>query len=298
MQHGGGSLWTSLSLDPAAGLLLLPVGNPGPDFASESRPGANLFTNSLVALDAKTGALKWWYQLLSNDYRDWDTSVVSAFNTADGSKYAAVAGKDGILYVIDRNNGREVSATPLVSRYKNTRAPVPKGSGIRLCPIAAVQWNAPAFDPETQMLYMYGIDWCAQVIKGPTPTFKIGSPYLGWANDFGTRDPLDQAFGWISAIDAPTGYLDWRVKTASIPLGGVLATGGGLVFTGETDGTLLALDAKNGSELYKTKVGGAVGGGIITYEVGGKQLIAVTAGDDNPTYQTQGQNKIAVLGLP
>ena len=98
---------------------------------------------------------------------------------------------------------------------------------------------------------------------------------------------MDEAFGWVNATDPTTGDIAWRVKTSSIPLGGVVATSGGLVITGETDGTLLGLDAKTGSELYKTQVGGAIGGGIITYEAGGKQLIAIAAGDDRgPTGRT------------
>lgn len=296
--HGGGSLWTSFSLDTADGLLLLPVGNPGPDFDNQSRPGTDLFTDSLVALDPRTGQLKWWYQLLGPDDRDWDTAVVSAFDAADGSKLAAVAGKDGILHVVDRITGKPVSGVPLVSRYLNTRGPVPGGSGIRLCPIAAVQWNGPAYSPDTHLLYMNGIDWCARAIKGPTPIYEARHPYLGWANFYGTRDPVNEAFGWINAIDPTTGNIVWRQKVSSIPLGAVTATGGGLVITGETDGTLLALDAQSGAELYKTNVGGAIGGGIVTYEAGGKQFIAVAAGDNNHTYETHGENTIVVFGLP
>lgn len=298
IEHGGGSLWTSFSLDAEAGLLLLPVGNPGPDFDNDSRPGTNLFTNSLVALDARTGRLKWWYQLLGPDDRDWDTSVVAAFDAADGSKLAAVAGKDGILHVVDRLTGKPVSGVPLVSRYMNTTGPVPGGSGIRLCPIAAVLWNGPAYSPATDLLYMNGIDWCAQAIKGPPPVYKAGRPYLGWANFYGTRDPVDEAFGWISAIVPTTGSVAWRRKVPSIPLGAVTATGGGLVITGETDGTFLVLDAGTGAELYKTNLGGAIGGGIVTYEAGGRQLIAIAAGDNNATYGTKGTNTIVVLGLP
>jgi alcohol dehydrogenase (cytochrome c) len=298
IEHGGGSLWTTFSLDPAAGLLLLPIGNPGPDFDNDSRPGVNLFTNSLVALDARTGQLKWWYQLLGPDDRDWDTAVVSAFDGADGSKLVAVAGKDGIAHVVDRVTGRPASGAPLVSRYMNTTGPVSGGSGIRLCPIAAVQWNGPAYSPDTHLMYMNGIDWCAQAIKGPTPAYRAAHPYLGWANFYGTRDPVDEAFGWINAIDPTNGNIAWRRKVSSVPLGPVTATAGGVVITGETDGTLLVLDAHTGAELYKTNVGGGIGGGIITYQAGGKQLIAVAAGDNNATYQTKGENTIVVLGLP
>ena len=120
--HGGGGTWTSYSLDPSAGLLLVPVGNPGPDFANEARPGTNLFTNSLVALDAMTGKLQWWHQLLGPDDRDWDTSVVAAFDSADHGRLAAVAGKDGVLHVVDRGNGnfgsrrRSCRSTPIEQR--------------------------------------------------------------------------------------------------------------------------------------------------------------------------------------
>jgi PQQ-dependent dehydrogenase (methanol/ethanol family) len=298
IEHGGGSLWTTVSLDPTAGRLLLPVGNPGPDFDNDSRPGLNLFTDSLVALDARSGQLKWWYQLVGPDDRDWDTAVVSAFNDADGSKFAAVAGKDGIAHVLDRTTGKPISRVPLVNRYMNTTGPVPGGSGIRLCPIAAVQWNGPSYSPDTHLMYMNGIDWCAQAIKGPTPIYQAGHPYLGWANFYGTRDPLEEAFGWVNAIDPKNGNIIWRRRVSSIPLGAITATAGGVVITGETDGTLLVLDAYTGAELYKTNVGGAIGGGIITYQAGGKQLIAVAAGDNNSTYQTKGNNAIIVLGLP
>jgi alcohol dehydrogenase (cytochrome c) len=298
IEHGGGSTWTSYSLDEVAGLLMIPVGNPAPDFAKEMRPGANLFTNSIVALDAATGQLKWWHQLVAADDRDWDTSVVAAFDSIDGSKLAAAAGKDGILHVVDRTKGTLRFTAPLVSRYLNTTTTIPGGAGIRLCPVAAVQWNGPAYSPNANLVYMTGIDWCAQAIKGPSPTYAKGQPYLGWANAFGTRDPIDQAFGWINAIDPTAGILKWRRRTSSLPLGAVTATAGGLVLTGETSGEFIALADATGEELYKTNLGGAIGGGIITYEASGKQLIAVAAGHNANYYQAEGDNEIVVLGLP
>ena len=209
-----------------------------------------------------------------------------------------MAGKDGIAHVVDRITGKQVSGVPLVSRYMNTTGPVPDGSGIRLCPIAAVQWNGPAYSPDTHLMYMNGIDWCARAIKGPTPVYRARHPYLGWANFYGTRDEVDEAFGWINAIDPTNGGIAWWRKVSSIPLGAVTTTAGGLVITGETDGTLLVLDAATGAERFKTNVGGAIGGGIITYQAGGRQFIAVAAGDNNGTYQTRGENTIVVLGLP
>ena len=129
-------------------------------------------------------------------------------------------------------------------------------------------------------MYMNGIDWCARAIKGPTPVYRARHPYLGWANFYGTRDEVDEAFGWINAIDPTNGGIAWWRKVSSIPLGAVTTTAGGLVITGETDGTLLVLDAATGAEHFKTNVGGAIGGGIITYQAGGRQFIAVAAGDN------------------
>jgi outer membrane protein assembly factor BamB len=145
---------------------------------------------------------------------------------------------------------------------------------------------------------MTGIDWCAQVIKGPTPDYNKGAPYLGWANFYGTRDPVEQAFGWLNAIDPTTGNMAWRYRMISPPLGGVTATGGGLVMTGEINGDFVVLDASSGAVLYQRNLDGAIGGGVITYEAGGRQLIAIAAGDNNVTYHTRGANEIVVLGLP
>jgi alcohol dehydrogenase (cytochrome c) len=298
VEHGGGSTWTSYSLDPAAGLLMIPVGNPAPDFAKEMRPGANLFTDSIVALDAATGQLRWWRQLVAADDRDWDTSVVAAFDVADGGKLAAAAGKDGVLHVVDRADGRLRFTAPLVSRYLNAMTAVTGGAGIRLCPTAAVQWNGPAYSPNANLIYMNGIDWCAQVIKGPTPTYVKGQSYLGWANAFGTRDPLDQAFGLVNAIDPATGQLKWRYRTSALPLGAVTATAGGFVMTGETNGDFVVLADATGEELYKANLGGAIGGGIITYEASGKQFVAVSAGHNANYFGAQGDNEIVVLGMP
>jgi alcohol dehydrogenase (cytochrome c) len=277
----------------------VPVGNPGPDFANEARPGTNLFTNSVVALDAMTGTLRWWHQLLGPDDRDWDTSVVAAFDIADHSRLAAVAGKDGVLHVVDRTNGKLRFTTSLVSQYTNRTTPIPTDAPLRLCPIAAVQWNGPAYSPDTNMLYMNGIDWCAQAIKGPTPVYVKGESYLGWANRFGDRDPIEQAFGLVNAIDPVSGRLLWRFRVSSPPVAGLTATAGGLVITADINGDLIALDAATGALLYQTNLGGgAIDGGVVTYEAKGKQFIAVAAGDNSGTYKAKGDNTVVVLSLP
>jgi alcohol dehydrogenase (cytochrome c) len=250
-----------------------------------------------TARPAQTGKLKWWHQLLAPDDRDWDTAVVAAFNTTDGSKLAAAAGKDGVLHVVDRTSGKLRFKAPLVERYSGTSGVVPAGEGIRICPIAAVQWNGPSYSPETNLIYMNGIDWCAQGIKGPLPEYRTGQEYLGWANYYGDRDPKEQAFGIVNAIDAATGQTKWRLKTPASPLSAITSTAGGVVITGETSGDLDVINASTGSLLLRTNIGGAIGGGVITYEAGDKQFIAAAAGNNSPIYQTKGDNRVVILGL-
>ena len=164
-----------------------------------------------------------------------------------------------------------------------------------------MQWNGPAYSPETNLLYMNGIDWCAKAIKGPMPEYVRGKPYLGWATPtgFGDRDPIEQAFGLVNAIDPRNGALKWRYRIPAPPVAGLTTTAGGLVLTADTQGDVLAVDAKTGALRHRLRLGaGAIDGGLITYAVQGKQFIAVAAGDNNPTYKAKGDNAIVVLGLP
>jgi PQQ-dependent dehydrogenase (methanol/ethanol family) len=162
--HGGGAAWTTYALDRETETLFVPVGNPGPDYYKAARPGKNLFTNSVVALHARTGELKWWYQLVADDDKDWDTTVVSLFES-HGRKLVAAAGKDGVLHVLDRDDGKRVFTLP-VTTVVNHDKPV-TAEGIHVCPVAGVQWNGPAYSPHTGLLYVNAIDWCT--------TFKLGA---------------------------------------------------------------------------------------------------------------------------
>ena len=164
LKHGGGSLWTPLSLDAKAGIVYLPVGNPAPDFYGELRPGANLYTNSLVALDAKTGKLLWYRQFIPHDVHDADLSQVSPLftTTIDGKKHEviSVSGKDGLLRLLDRNSHDQFYEVPITTR-ENVDA-LPTVEGVHRCPglLGGMEWNGPAYDPGSNTLFVPAVDWC------------------------------------------------------------------------------------------------------------------------------------------
>jgi alcohol dehydrogenase (cytochrome c) len=148
---------------------------------------------------------------------------------------------------------------------------------------------------------MNGIDWCAKAIKGPTPEYVRGKTYLGWAtpSGYGDRDPIEQAFGLLNAIDPASGALKWRYRIPSPPVAGLTATAGGLVLTADTQGDVFAVNARTGALLKRLPLGaGAIDGGLVTYAVNAKQYIAIAAGDNNATYKAKGNNAIVILALP
>ena len=292
-QHGGGAAWVTYQLDRETGTLFVPVGNPGPDFNKQMRPGANLFTISAVALDARTGKLKWWYQLRANDDHDWDATVLTLFD-AGGKKLVATAGKEGILHVVDRNDGKLVFKLP-VTTVLNHDVPV-TAEGVRVCPVAGVQWNGPAYSPSTGLLYVNAIDWCTVFKLGPDPKWVATVPYTGLANGWGTNDPVEKWAGWINAVNPKTGEMAWRVKWRTPMYAALTPTAGGVLFTGDLDGNFLALDAASGKTLYSFNTGGPIAGGVITYERSGKQYVAVASGSSGGSIPLSGSTTIVIFG--
>jgi glucose dehydrogenase len=275
---GGGAVWTPFSLDHSRALVFIAVGNPAPDFNGDVRPGSNLYTNSLVVLDARTGKLMWHYQAMPHDTHDWDLTQVSPLFSADVKgerrQLVAVVGKDALLHVLDRES-REHLYEVAVARRENTELPITQ-EGVHVCPgsLGGVQWNGPAFNPRTNMLYVPSVDWCG-AFKSETLVHVMGELYLGgrWV-----PDPLEQARGRVTAIDASTGTIRWRYESRRPMLAAITATSSDLLFTGELDGDFLVLDARNGAVLFRHNTGAAMNGGVVTYEVSGKQYIAVTSG--------------------
>jgi alcohol dehydrogenase (cytochrome c) len=282
-KHGGGNLWTPMSFDVQRNLLYVPGGNAAPDFYDDDRPGANLYTNSLIALDAKTGHLAWYRQFIPHDVHDYDvTHVAPVFKaTISGSTRDVIAstGKDGLLRLLDRDSKDTIYSVPFTNRV-NAEAPITR-TPLRVCPgtLGGQEWNGSAYYAKQNLLIVPATDWCAELNKdatAPDPEKEhTHAFYFGGEQKF---EPWSAARGRLTAFDASTGREIWRYDAAKPLVAGVTATEGDLVFTGELSGDLLALDARSGKVLLRTALGGPAGGGMITYRAGGVQNVAVVSG--------------------
>jgi len=294
---GGGSVWTSITVDPQAGALYVPTGNPSPDFSGEYRPGANLYTGSIVVLDARSGALRTWYQLVPHDTHDWDVAATPSLITTKLGRHRAMApGKDGYLHAIDIGAGKVAWKTP-VTTIENIDVPVSTG-GTHFCPgpTGGVLWNGPAYSSKTNLVYVNSVDWCATLkLDSKLPTFKPGENFLGSANAFGEHDA--RKAGWVTAVDADTGAVRWRYEASTPMVAGLLATATGLLFTGDLAGDVMAFDAGSGKLLHRIMTRQPAGGGVISYQAGGKQRIAVATGMENRILATHGQPVVLVFGF-
>src|SRR6266508_2204522 len=298
--RGGGAVWAPLSLDPQAGIVYVPVANPAPDFLADARPGANLYTNSLVALDDRTGKLQWHYQATPSDSHDWDLTQVSPLFTATVGgktrKLVALAGKDGLLRVLDRETKEPLYATPVTTR-SNVDEPLTV-KGTYTCPgvLGGVLWNGPAYNPNTNMLYTPAVDWCGRFIKASEDRFIPGQLYMG-----GTYigDPIEKSRGWVTAVDASTGKVAWQYESSKPMLAAVATTSAGLIFTGEMTGDFLTLDARAGKVLYRFNTGGPMNGGVVTYAVNSKQYVAATSGSATGFWRAApGSSTVVIFSLP
>lgn len=304
----GGGTWTSYTLDPATGLLYVPGGNPAPDFAVGPREGENLYSGSIVVLDAKTGAYKNHFKLVPKDWHDWDVSSAPALiQTKGGKRLLSVAPKDGHLYGFDLATNAMLYRTP-VTRIENAEIPFATDKAVHFCPgsVGGAEWNGPAFDPQFNLILIGEVDWCATVTLQRDEQMQkvgLGKPWSGMAtlnpyHTYGTPDSFGNWSGWIYATDADTGIWKWRLKSNYPILSGMTPTAGGIVFFGDMGGNFYVLDVSNGQRLWSQKFGGAIGGGVITYTANGVQKVAVATGFTSilwPTAVVTG--KVVILGL-
>jgi alcohol dehydrogenase (cytochrome c) len=300
LQHGGGSVWTPLSLDAPNGVLYVPVGNPAPDFYPDVRPGTNLYTNSVVGLDVKTGKLLWYRQFVPADANDRDLSQVSPLFSAPVNgkprDLLAASGKDGLLRLVDRNSHDVLYEVPITTRTDFEKVPTVEGA--HGCPglLGGLEWNGPAYSPVTRTLFAPSVDWCATFTKSDkAPQYTENAHYYGGAV---TPDPRDKAKGWLQAIDVSTGKVRWRNQWPTPLVAGVTVTSGGMLFTGDLNNDFLAIDADTGKTLYRFNTGGSVGGGVISYELGSKQYVATTSGIVSGFFGGSGTSAVVVFALP
>ncbi len=302
-KNGGGSTWVTGSYDPKLNMIYWGVGNPGPDWDNEYRPGDNLYTNSAIAVDADTGAIKWHYQHTPNDPYDYDSvsenTIVDTIINGKQRKVILHANRNGFAYAVDRTNGEFVWGTPFVERVTWTKGLDPKtGKPLdynanskvqryalspsranktqKVCPgnMGGKNWPPTAVNPVLNLYYIPVIESCNEMITEET---KPGS----WkAREFFTGGGLRQfepIYGSVTAIDITTGKVAGKYKTQYPMLGGMLATKD-LVFTGRPEGTIVALDAKTLKEVWSFETGSGLNAPPITYSVNGKQYIAILVG--------------------
>lgn len=278
---GGGSLWMTPAYDRELGLIYVGTGNPAPQNFGLSRPGDNLYTMSLVALDVRTGQLRWYYQQVPHD--EWGYDVASPPFLLDQPtpqgpvKAVAQGSKTGWLYVHDRSTGKLLARSePLVTQKNLYAPPTEAGTVVSPGPLGAISWHPVAYDARRGTAF-------AQVRHGAT-TYVVKTvpasgdrPAIRYTET--TEAKGEPSFSTLTAVDlAQGGAIKWSVKGGSRLSGGTLATASGLVFSGEEDGHLDAHDSETGAILWRFQCGAGIGGPPITYALEGKQYVAVAAG--------------------
>ncbi|MDE0435090.1 MAG: PQQ-dependent dehydrogenase, methanol/ethanol family [Bryobacterales bacterium] len=296
-KRGGGSTWITGTYDPDLNLIYWGTGNPGPDMNGDVRPGDNLYTCSVVALDADTGTLKWHFQFTPHDVHDWDAVADPVLVDLDveGEKRKALiqANRNGHFYVLDRTTGEfllaraytevtwadgiDAKGRPILIPGKD-----PTEEGNVACPGlgGGHNWHPTAYSPQTGLYYFDSVDGC-HIYYRTTQGYIKGQWYQ--ASTVGGV-PDEPATGSIVALDPATGETKWRYEMVSSPSSGLLATAGGLVFGGDPQGYVTAFDAQTGKVLWKFQSGGSVAAAPITYRFRGKQYVTVAAGEAIMTF--------------
>lgn len=300
-QHGGGSTWITGSFDPELHTVYWGIGNPGP-FNAAVRKGDNLYTDSVLALDPKTGKIKWYFQFSPNDPFDYDSvaEMVLADLKINGkpTKVVMDANRNGFFYVIDRTNGKLLAANPYVKVNwakgidMKTGRPIDTdviekaraGEKVELWPsiLGGKNWEPVAFDPKRDTVYANTLNF-GMPYKSIPVEYKAGDWYLGMDLTQGwiwpkTADGKDAPRGYLKAINPLTGKAKWEAPSDIPRFSGVLATAGGVVFSGRLTGEFEAFDSDTGKKLWQFQTGSGVEGQPVTWEQGGVQYVAVSSG--------------------
>ena len=257
---GGAPAWNTGTYDPVTNQIFWPTGNPAPSNRGEGRAGDNLYSNSLLALNADTGKMNWYFQFTPHDEHDWDATQIPVMidkpPAAGGKHLIAQANRNGFFYVLDRTTGKLISATEYGkttwSDSKDSQgrpAAKPEASptleGHTVCPgaLGTTNWFPPTYDPQTRLFYVTARDQCDIFSTAPQP-YEAGHAYYGSAY-FPSEDARPYV-GFLKAIDPATGQVKWKFQHTSPTWSGVLSTAGGLVFSGDAEGNFIAFDAESG----------------------------------------------------
>ena len=305
--HGGAPAWLTGSYDPDLNLTYWGIGNPGPDWNPSQRPGDNLYSDSVVALNADTGELEWYFQFTPNDPYDYDSVqipvLIDAPDGAGGTlKLMLWGNRNGFFYVLNRESGRFLSGSPFVdvnwaSGLDDSGRPVltPQPPGATTLPgvQGGTNWYSPSYSPDTGLFYVsawesYGAVFEPQEVEYQPGRLFLGgrptSPIAGAANvpalGRGHINNWTEAAGngAVLAIDPRTGQQRWRFAMTDVTSSGILTTGSNLLFTGSREGYFQALDAESGDLLWKQTLGGMIANGPMSYMVDGTQFVAVASG--------------------
>ena len=291
-KRGGGSIWVTGTYDPQLNTVFYGTGNPGPDYYSSAREGDNLYTASLVALDADTGQLRWHYQFTPHDVHDWDSTQVPVLGdlaiNGQPRKVVMFANRNGFFYTLDRVTGKVIVAKPFVATtWAREIGPdgrpvllpghLPDEDGEKTCPDlgGGTNFMSPSYDPATRLFFVTARETCATFFAYDQP-FKAGEQYTGGA----TSRPRDQKnFGALRAIDPVTALLKWEFRYPTTSASGVLTTASGLVFAGDGDGNIMAFESRTGKNLWHYQLGFPMRSTAgTTYMVDGRQYLLVPSG--------------------
>ncbi len=295
----GGGVWMAPAVDKETNTAFFVVGNPSPDLYGAERPGDNLYTDSIVAVDLDTGAYKWHYQYVAHDV--WDLDAVSPVILTDAKgkdgkmrKVAIHGGKTGHIYVHDRATGELIRFSEAMVPQENMWV-LPTKDGARMLPGAngGVEWSPMAVNPKLRLAYAANLHQ-PMTYHVEASTYPGGKLWLGGA--FKTI-ASEKQWGRLAAVNLDTGKMVWKFDTEQPLIGGVLATAGDLVFNGEGNGLFRAFNAKTGKLLWEYQAGAGVNAPAVSYTVSGKQYIAVAAGGNTQLDFKRG-NSVVVFALP
>jgi alcohol dehydrogenase (cytochrome c) len=313
-EHGGAPIWITGSFDPDLNLVYWGVGNPGPDWNPGQRPGDNLYSDAVVALDADTGELAWYFQFTPNDGYDYDAVQVPILADMEWNgvqrRLMLWANRNGYFYVLDREDGEFLAGTPFVrvnwssGLDENGRPiPTPQPEGMPTYPgnQGGTNWYPPSFSPRTELFYFVAWEDYATIYRPEESEYVPGRAFLGGGFDvltpvpgapgvgIGRTNPINNwtdavGHGVVMAMDPRTGQPRWRFDQFDVSDSGMLTTATDLLFTGGREGYIHALDARTGELLWKVNLGGQIVMAPVTYMVDGRQYVSVISGHTLVTF--------------